>query len=82
MKKLLLTLLIGTMLNATTIDVNGTPEVIIDKRYYFLCILKYKWVQFVELGGGICIGKYYVPSGNPQQLFERFAEASVPVRCD
>lgn len=81
-KLLVLMILSGLIVNASTIDVNGVTKVVVDKKYYFLCIFNYKWIQFVELGGGVGRDNIYVPSGNPQQLFERYNDVSVPVRCN
>lgn len=80
MKKLLLSLIfIGIVANATTVNINGVNIKIEDRKFYYLCINNYKWIQFLEHSVG---RDNYYPSGDPQQLFERFAEASVPVRCD
>lgn len=80
MKKLILALLlISNICVASTVNINGYNVHIEDRKFYFLCISNYKWIQFLEHGVG---HNNYYPSGDPQQLFERYEGTSVPVRCD
>ena len=87
MKKLLLLLLISCMIaNASSFIKNGELKLVDDKAFVIRCIQGWKWIQFVDLihGKG---GTYYVPSGNPQQMFERHrfyngAINMLPVECD
>jgi len=83
MKKILLILIISfSILNAGQyIDRNGRSYWIDEKPFIFSCIDGYKWIQFIEKGGGVGRGDLYFPSGNPQQMFEKDNGKSVPVSC-
>ena len=83
MKKLLLILLIGTIVNAASpIEIDNRTRLLLNKKYYFLCINRYKWIQFVEPHRIPNRDREYVPSGNPQQLFEKYNGVSAPVECN
>lgn len=88
MKKIIFLLMIAvcTTINASSFMKNGEMKLVDDKDYTIRCINGYKWIQFVEPihGKG---GTYYVPSGNPQQMFERddwdnVEVTMLPVKCD
>lgn len=86
MKKILLIIGLVCFANASEIMKNGKLFLIDDKEYIIRCIQKYKWIQFIEPMHGKG-GIYYVPSGNPQQMFERYIWGKVevtmlPVECD
>lgn len=81
MKKLLLLLLVSyTIANATSFMKNGELELVDDKEFIIRCIEGYKWIQFIERGARR--GYLYFPSGNPQQMFEKRNDKSVPIECD
>ena len=80
---LILLVVFCTFVNAGQyIDKNGRIYWIDEKPFIFNCIDGYKWVQFIEKGGGVGRGDLYFPSGNPQQMFEKRNDKSVPVECD
>lgn len=87
MKKLviLLTLIFVANGNASSFMENNELKLVDDKKYIIRCIEGTKWIQFLERGSGKG-GTYYVPSGNPQQMFERernnYGGISVPVVCN
>lgn len=70
MKKLFVLLIIGFIsnTNASGFMENGELKLVDDKKYIIRCIELTKWIQFVDRGSGKG-GIYYVPSGNPVQLF-------------
>lgn len=86
MKKILILLIIfGVYINASNLIKDGKLNLVNDKDFVIRCINDYKWIQFVEPAHGKS-GTYYVPSGNPQQMFERYdwgkAEITMlPVVC-
>ena len=83
MKKLLLILLIGTIVNAAyPVEIDDRTRLILNKKYYFLCINRYKWIQFVEPYHMPGRDHEYTTSGNPQQLFEKYNGVSAPVECN
>lgn len=87
MKKLLLILplllVFCTFANAEQyIDKNGRIYWIDEKPYIIKCIQGYKWIQFIEKGGGVGRGDLYFPSGNPQQMFIREGAKMLPLECD
>ena len=86
MKKILFLLILGVFINASTLVKDGKVNLVDDKDFVIRCINGYKWIQFVEPMHGKG-GTYYVPSGNPQQMFERYNWGKVevtmlPVECD
>ena len=83
MKKLLLLLLVSySFVNAASFMKNGELKLVDDKEFIIRCIEGYKWIQFIEKGGGVGRGDLYFPSGNPQQMFEKRNDKSVPIECD
>ena len=81
MKKLLLLLLVScTIANAASFMKNGELKLVDDKEFIIRCIEGYKWIQFIERGVGR--GDLYFPSGNPQQMFEKRNDKSIPIECD
>ena len=86
MKKILLIIGLICFANASSFMKNGELKLVDDKDYVVRCIQGYKWIQFIEPMHGKG-GTYYVPSGNPQQMFERYNWGKVevtmlPVECD
>lgn len=65
---------------------DGKVNLVDDKDFIIRGINGYQWIQFVEplhWKGGT----YYVPSGNPQQMFEKYNLGKVevtmlPVECE
>lgn len=83
---LLIVVLFSISINASSLIKDGKEQLVNDKDFVIRCISGYKWIQFVDPihGKG---GTYYVPSGNPQQMFERYNWGRdditmLPVVCD
>lgn len=86
MKRLwLLFICIGILNAGQYIDRKGRSYWVDEKPYLISCIDGYKWIQFIEKGGGAGRGDLYFPSGNPQQMFEKYGNTYngyiVPVSC-
>ena len=87
MKKILLVVLIFSIsINASNLIKDEKLNLVDDKDFVIRCINGYKWIQFVKPVHGKG-GTYYVPSENPQQMFERYNWGKdeitmLPVVCD